>query len=1009
MGYTKEQLEAINQENTNIIVSAGAGSGKTAVLTERVIRKLKDGIDIDKLLILTFTNEAANEMKNRIRKEIIKNSLNNQLSLLDSAYITTFDSYALSLVRKYHYILNISNNVSIIDNSIIQINKYMAIDKIFENMYGNQNFNKVIEDYCSKDDTMFKKEVINISNKLDLLIDKNSYLNNYLDTHYNQTYLENILNDYLGLIKNKINNIDCLLENMYKHIDSDLIAKIDIVLQPLLNSTSYEEYKNNINFKLPQFRNTNEYAKKIKENLKEEIDSLKKLLKYNNTSEIISSITNTKDYVQVIIEIIKKLDEEINNYKIINDTYEFNDIAHMAVNLVKENANIKEEIKNYYNEIMIDEYQDTSDIQEEFIQLISNNNVYMVGDIKQSIYRFRNANPNIFENKYNAYSKNNGGMKIDLLKNFRSREETLQGINAIFNLVMDKYLGNAAYIEEHNMIFGNTNYLNENTNSNNYLEVYNYAKNDQFSNEEIEMFIVSDDINKKIKEHYQVLDKTTNKLRNVEYQDICIITDRNKYLDLYKKILEYHEIPSVLYKDEDLVKEQDILVIKNLINLVNQVNNNCFDQQFNYNFVSIARSYLFNYSDNTIYDIVTNNSYKNDQIFKKCLNISINQPLIKIVNQILNEFNVFECLTTLNNIDKCLIRINYIQELAINLTNLDYDITDFINYIDNTIKHDFEIKYNINTKGTSAVKIMNIHKSKGLEFSLCYFVGMGNKFTIKDLSNKFIMDNTYGIIVPYKDEEIKESVLIDLFKEQFIHNEISEKIRLFYVALTRCREKMIILANLNDEEKYQSLVPNYIRINYRSFLDILNSINIISKYKVDKSSNYNKKYNNIKEKDILKYINNTKEVIKQKINIDTCIIQQNHYSKQTHKLLDNNTIKHLEEGTKIHEILEREDFYNSKNKYVLNLIEKVEPNFINVCKEYEFVYQKDNNDYHGIIDLILEYEDNIKIIDYKLMNIEDEKYIEQLNGYKEYISTITNKKVYIYLYSIINNELKELV
>ena len=148
MGFTKEQLEAINKDGTNIIVSAGAGSGKTAVLTERVIRKLKQGIDITSLLVLTFTNEAANEMKSRIRDAIIKNDLNDQLSLLDSSYITTFDSFAFFIVKKYHYLLNISNNVSIVDSNIISIYKDKIIDEIFENMYGNKEFDKLVDDFC---------------------------------------------------------------------------------------------------------------------------------------------------------------------------------------------------------------------------------------------------------------------------------------------------------------------------------------------------------------------------------------------------------------------------------------------------------------------------------------------------------------------------------------------------------------------------------------------------------------------------------------------------------------------------------------------------------------------------------------------------------------------------------------------------------------------------------------------------------------------------------------------
>ena len=162
MNFTPEQLKAINTEGTNIIVSAGAGSGKTAVLTERVLRKLKSGIDINNLLILTFTNEAASEMKNRIRDKIIKNNLLEQLTKLESSYITTFDSYALSLVKKYHYLLNIKKDVKIIDSSIITIYKNKLLDSIFEMHYGIDNFNKLINDFCNKDDYLIKSFILGL-------------------------------------------------------------------------------------------------------------------------------------------------------------------------------------------------------------------------------------------------------------------------------------------------------------------------------------------------------------------------------------------------------------------------------------------------------------------------------------------------------------------------------------------------------------------------------------------------------------------------------------------------------------------------------------------------------------------------------------------------------------------------------------------------------------------------------------------------------------------------------
>ena len=220
--WTKEQQEAIDKEGTNIIVSAGAGSGKTAVLSERVLRKIKNGISINELLILTFTNAAASEMKERIRKKLLDDNLLEEANNVDSAYITTFDSYSLSIVKKYHYLFNISRNIKIIDSNVINLKKEEIINQIFEEMYTKKEtkFLKLNDDFCSKDDTEIRNSIIDISNKLDLRYDKEEYLNNYVETYYNN--LDYLVLKYQSLlitktkeIKNKIKELTYLIDNDY--------------------------------------------------------------------------------------------------------------------------------------------------------------------------------------------------------------------------------------------------------------------------------------------------------------------------------------------------------------------------------------------------------------------------------------------------------------------------------------------------------------------------------------------------------------------------------------------------------------------------------------------------------------------------------------------------------------------------------------------------------------------------------------------------------------------------
>lgn len=1009
MAFTKEQQQAIDQEGMNIIVSAGAGSGKTAVLTERVIRKLKQGVDVDRLLVLTFTNEAAGEMKSRIRSAIIENKLDKQLALLDSSYITTFDSYAYQIVKKYHYLLNVSPNVSIIDSNIITIYKYKIINEIFEKKYQNneENFCKLINDFCLKDDKSLKEYIIKLSNSLDLLLDKDAYIKNYQNTFFQEENLNKLISEYIKLIFQKISELKEIYNDFSSYITDNLKNKLDEYFNCLFEGTNYMDF---IPFKQatsPRFIGVDELGISLKEELKNKINELKDFLRYEDEVEIKNSLLNTESYITEIIAIITELDQAILKYKQIHDTYEFNDIAHLAIKVVKENYDIAKELQEYFNEIMVDEYQDTSQIQEEFISLINNNNVYMVGDIKQSIYCFRNANPYIFQDKYNRYSQQDNGIKIDLLKNFRSRSETLFNINEIFNLIMDNEIGNAEYQLSHNMVYGNTAYDEEDTKANNYLEIYNYNKQEnlEYKDYEKELFIIAEDITNKINNHYQVFDKGTKKLRDITYSDICIITDRNKYLDKYKKILEYKNIPSVLFKDEELTNDDDILVLKNLIDLVNHISKKKYDTKFKYLFTSVARSFIFSYSDDKIYQIHQNNRFYEDKIFKLCKEIAIYKPLNEIINNILERFNIYEKLTTLTNIEASIIRINNLLDIANSLNSLEYDIELFIEYLNDVIENGLTVKYSINTKGQDAVKIMNIHKSKGLEFSLCYFTGMQNKFATKDISEKILFTEKYGFIIPYYDEELKNTILKDFYVNNFYAEEISEKIRLFYVALTRCREKMIIVTSLDENRmSYNTLVPHNVRLKYRSFLDILNSVKVIDKYIVNKEANYTHDYElakNIKvENQKCEY-----QFEKRQNRVNFNEITRQHFSKENTNLLTKDEFKKMNYGTMIHEILEYSNFYNPDNQYVSKLLSHITDDFINVYKEYEFVYFDNTEEYHGVIDLLLEYNDHIKLIDYKLKNITDKKYLKQVSGYKKYVEKITNKTVYTYLYSILDNEL----
>ena len=1025
MAWTNEQKEAIYTEGTNIIVSAGAGSGKTAVLTERVLEKVKKGISVDNLLILTFTKMAAKEMKERIGDKLKKEGLTSELAKLDTADITTFDAYALSVVKKYHYYLNVSKDINIIDGSVIALYKRKILKDIFEELYeeNNHEFIDFIQEYCIKDDKDIFEFILNINSKLDLKTNKREYLDNYINTVYDEVKIDNDIDNYIKVMLKLISNINDYLEYID---DDDYLAKLYDVLSPLLSAKSYDDIKSNISIKLPILRGASDITREYRDKIKSTIDEIKKLTTYDSYDDIKRGILSTKENAKVIIDIIKKLDDITYNYKVKYNSYEYSDISALAIKLVRDNKEIREEIKNNLNEILIDEYQDTNDVQEEFISYISNNNVYMVGDIKQSIYRFRNANPYIFKNKYDTYSNNIGGIKIDLNKNFRSREEVINNINLLFDRIMDNDIGGADYSLSHRMIYGNLMYKGDGDNKeDNNFSVYNYLNDTTFKNNEVEAFIIADDIKNKINSGYRAFGKDTNGVRKIKYSDFAILLDSSKSFDLYKKILEYNGIPTSIVKSVNLTDGEVVLVIKNIISFIIKINDNKIDNEFKKLFISIGRSFLFNTDDNVLFDYFLNNNFKDSDIYKISYNITKRLDTIsleEIIDLIVDNFDFYNKLFLLGDYNANILRIQKLKEITNSLINLDYDIYDYQKYLDDIISNNLKLEYSVNDNSIDTVKIMTIHASKGLEFGVCYYGELYNRFNNSDAISKYSYDNKYGIILPYKDKFLYNTIYHNLSYRDYVMENISERIRLFYVALTRAKEKMIFILPSNTKEDNKSIgdiIDNSIRGKYNSFASIMYSLESITKdyYKnIDINDiNLSKDYNMISNNNYKEHL----KLINDKIEVNTTCIPSSIKENKTFSKKDIHIVTKKEEdkllyGRLIHELFECTDFNNLDNlsdnnkKIIERFLEKVDISHANIYKEYEFIYDEDNTTYHGIIDLMLEYQDNIKIIDYKLKNINDDAYIKQLNGYKDYIEKLFNKKTSIYLYSITLNTLEEI-
>lgn len=1037
--WTKEQVDAIEKSGSNIIVSAGAGSGKTAVLSERVIYKLNHGIHVDELLILTFTRAAAEEMKNRIRKKIKANpDFQRELDALESAYITTFDSFALSIVKKYHYLLNIPASIAITDDSIVSLEKKKIIDRVFARNYVDLNvdFAELVKRFSLKNDKQLKSAVLTLAETIENYTDREGYLTFIKTKFYEKENIDSIVGEFLKLLESRKQTLKMELENTYYYFDEKYNEKLSGVILPVINAKDFEELDALKGIKLPAVpRGTDEEAKAAKENLKGALDELFKLLEYGSPDAIAEDIMSTKSTCLALVSLIEAYFEELSEYKKENSIYTFSDVAELATRVLKENEEARLELKNKFKEIMIDEYQDTNDVQENFIALFSNDNVYMVGDIKQSIYRFRGSNPSIFKDKYDNYSVDNGGKKIDLIKNFRSREEVLANINLVFAYIMTDNLGGAAYTVSHEMIYGNRAYDDAKVEDYDYdFEILEYDPKtlEEFSKYEIEIFAIANDIKKKIASGFKVFDKDSGEMRTFRYSDAVIILDRSKYFDTFKKIFEYLSIPLTIQKKDKLNASMDMYLLKNMVDMAIRIHAGDFGVEFKYAFMSIGRSFLYECSDAELFETFANNTFKTSKVYTDFANIESFDSLSvrEILEHILSITHLYDKISKIGDYDNTNIRMTKLLEMASNLGSIGYTIKDFRDYLGEVIEAGLKIEYTPPTVDADSVKIMTIHTSKGLEYPVCYFADLDHLFNTRDLKEKFIASPKYGLIAPIRgvDEDDSESVTKLLYKQEFLKEEIGEKIRLFYVALTRAREKMIILLPKKDTKKLEKDDDGSIAINRRiKFMSLAEFIygvkDYIPKYFHTLDINdigLTKNYLYTKEASLKLGGADITEFEVTELDFTSVEVEEKRFSKSTPELISKESEDNMRFGTKIHEILEYLDFKNFdpssiENPFIRSKITKFMGSDIlknvsdaKVYKEYEFIYTKDNTEYHGIVDAMLEYDDHIDIIDYKLKNVADEHYVEQLNGYKEYVESVSKKKTHIYLYSILDETLTKL-
>ena len=1078
--WTNEQLSAITQKGNNILVAAAAGSGKTTVLVERIIRKIiNDNVDIDKILVVTFTNAAASEMRERILtalyKQIDEDPLNQrlrkQIVLLNKASICTIDAFCLDIIRNNFFEIGASSNFRIADNTELELLKQEAIEETFEELYleNDDEFNKLIELYAGyKDDENLKNIILKIHNYiqsapfpedwLEEQIEKfnMSNIEDFSQTEWGKIILKNFRDEVLNsiqILESSKHQLDMITElSKFSLVVADDINQLKFLEQNWDNWERAYEIANNLKFKTwPTDRkvvsNLKEDTKKARDNVKKRISKAVSQTFIYNTEEAVEDINAMYPILKKIKDVTLKFMEKFSEKKSNKNIMDFSDIEHYALKiLLKKDENgiyqkteVAKKYEEKFNEIAIDEYQDSNLVQEYILTSISNGkNIFMVGDVKQSIYRFRQAKPELFLDKYQKYGlePNEYGQKIKLFKNFRSRENILDTTNLIFSDIMSADFGEIEYDESEYLNLGAT--YEEPTENVEFagkteLDIIDLKKEENEDGEEIEednssellekteieAKFVANRIQELIKSKYQVYDRKTG-YRDITYKDIVILLRAtSNTANVFEKELLNLNIPVFSDQAENYLESIEIRTITSLLKIID-------NPYRDIPLVTVMRSIIGDFTDNELIEIrlTQNEGYFYDSLKEAKASPKIDGKLKeKVINFLdkLNKWREEERYLPLNEfIQKIYEETDYYNYVRLmpngqvrkaNLKMLldrakDYEkisfkgLFNFIRYLEKVKSSNSDLSSaKVIGENENVVRIMSIHKSKGLEFPVAIISRTDKKFNQKDLNESILLHQDIGFGMQYinYDRKIeyttatKEAIKIKTKEES-----IAEEMRILYVALTRAKEKLIITGVENDftksieqkkelleiYEKENDKINHLVLKKYLSYLewielvylnhqDIENQItlNKIAKKDVLKAEEeedqeeQEKRNIELPEKIDYEKINeilNWQYKYKEMTNIQSKMsvtkikeLKNNETQKQQHIeikpkfMLDKTKVSSAERGTITHLILQKLDFTKEYSKEELaqfvnnlctkNIITQIQKDSINIEKIYQII------------------------------------------------------------------------
>ncbi|MBR2186530.1 MAG: helicase-exonuclease AddAB subunit AddA [Lachnospiraceae bacterium] len=867
MKFSPEQEKVINLRNKNILVSAAAGSGKTSVLVERVIKRVMDpddNVDIDRILTVTFTNAAASEMKDRIRKRLSEallsepenERLREQLNLIHNASFMTIDAFCVKVIRENFEELSIDPAFRVGDENEMEMIREDACDEILNEAYeeGREDFDRLLS-LCSpgKEDRDIAETLMTLSKKADSREDPEEWLKSLI-IPYEKAETEPscweepviaLSNSILGTALKEYDQLISLSKEapgpyMYLPLLQDERAAVFSALAEKSYEKRYEALKlltfDRLSSKKdegvdPDLRTR---VKDIRNSKKDLLIKLRNDLFSKDKEQVISELKLSLTAVRELVGLTLKYRSRTGEKKEKKGVLDFSDLEHFALSVLKSDAG--DSYRDFYREVMTDEYQDNNGIQEAILTRVAGkNNYFCVGDVKQSIYGFRLSEPEIFMKRFKSYESDPDSERILLNRNYRSRSCVIASVNALFKGIMHEDTGGIEYDEDQYLYYGE-GYDSDTEACKTELCLLERGNNTDIEKPELEAAYIASRIASMVGS-FEITERKDGSIvkRKAGYSDFAVLLRTASGVDeVIRDVLKSRGIPAVTERTGGYFKTREVRDVLNFLNIIDNPRQDIpliavLKSPFgglNDADLSLIRA---SHKEGLMYDALTKGEYgeelkekagvflKKLERYREMLHYT---PLHELIKQLIGEG--YDLLAMTKN-DGSRENLELLVKKAADFESTSYrGLFRFLRYIEKMKKYDLDFGEAGKTGGAEAVRIMSIHKSKGLEFPVVFLANADRQFNRSDATEAVIIHKDLGIGLNITDQERKliiKPLLKNVSSYRIRLDGTGEEMRVLYVGLTRAKEKLFITGTVKDRNKTEEKL--YSAENANSFLDFI--------------------------------------------------------------------------------------------------------------------------------------------------------------------------------------------